>query len=188
MPSGTSIVSPHPTIANLWVRETDSLNSNLILSGYCNGTPDTTASTYSHGCVLIQLDSGTNNTSQWENVGTSASPSWHAFELPTGKVYGTVSVPVAGTAAQNVFGATNGFAATITSVFVIAAGATNATITIAGDAGATIATVNNGSGAFGVMTGAQSLTNTSITTTGTCTVASSSSSDTSPVIITFTVA
>ena len=75
--NGASIVAPHPTIANLWVRETDALNSNLILTGYCNGAPDTTADTYAHGCTLIRLDSGTGNKALYENVGSSAVPSWN---------------------------------------------------------------------------------------------------------------
>jgi len=74
--SGTGLVAPHPTISNLWVREIDPTNNNLILTGIIKGGPDSTANVYSHGCLLTRVDGTTGATSVYENVGTSASPSW----------------------------------------------------------------------------------------------------------------
>src|SRR5258708_23237605 len=74
--AGTSLSAPHPTIANLWVRETDSVNSNLILSAYCTGTPDVTANTYAHGAIMVQTDSGTGADAVFQNTGSSAAPAW----------------------------------------------------------------------------------------------------------------
>ena len=74
--AGTSFAAPHPTIANLYVRETVSTDSNLIIAAYCTGAPDTTANTYEHGCVMTRTDSGTGSPAVYQNVGSSASPSW----------------------------------------------------------------------------------------------------------------
>lgn len=63
----------------MWVRETDGL-TGLILTGYCTGSPDTTADTYAHGATLIQTDSGTGSAAIYQNVGSSAVPSWQLMD------------------------------------------------------------------------------------------------------------
>lgn len=90
-PAGSGLVSasPHPTIANLWVREVDpttvvTYGYPLILTGIIKNVGDNaidkTASTYSHGCLLTQVDGATNLSAQWENTGTVASPSWKRWD------------------------------------------------------------------------------------------------------------
>lgn len=118
--AGTSLSAPHPTIANLWPVVTDSINSNHILFGYCNGSPDTTAGVYAHGCILNQRDSGTGSKALWENIGSSAVPSWNllgqitAGEIGAGVVTGanqtslarymSVATNTNGTTPVNIFG------------------------------------------------------------------------------------
>lgn len=68
--------------STLWIAETEPVPSvaggkSLATRAYCNGTPPTTASVFAHGCIITQLDTATNAKSIYENVGTSASPSWN---------------------------------------------------------------------------------------------------------------
>lgn len=74
--AGTALNGPHPTIASLTPIITDSANSNLILMAYCTGTPDTTASTYQHGAIMIQTDTGTGSKAIYQNTGSTAVPAW----------------------------------------------------------------------------------------------------------------
>lgn len=82
---GTGLAVPHETIPNLWVREIDQTNSDLILTGVVKTDAPGVAgkflqtNTYSHGCMLCQVDGATNFSAQWVNVGTAASPSWKRF-------------------------------------------------------------------------------------------------------------
>ena len=79
---GVGLAAPHDTIANLWVREIDSIPNVVplpILSGIITGVPGTQANTYSHGCVLTQVNGTTSLSAQWENVGTYALPAWQRW-------------------------------------------------------------------------------------------------------------
>lgn len=89
-PSGTGLAAgPHPTIANLWVREIDHTTTAtypfLILTGVIKNQTDnaidTTTLTYAHGCLLTQVDGTTNLSAQWENTGTAASPAWKRWAI-----------------------------------------------------------------------------------------------------------
>ena len=66
--AGTGLTGKHPTIANLWVREIDPTNNDLILTGLVKtDTPGSNSKfvetyTYSHGCLLVK------------NYGLSGSP------------------------------------------------------------------------------------------------------------------
>ena len=73
--AGTNFFSP--VTSTLSIALTD--DSNLAVLAKCTGTPPTTAGVFQHGCILIQTDSGTGNKALYENVGTSASPSWNAI-------------------------------------------------------------------------------------------------------------
>lgn len=70
---GAEVVS-----GTLWIREVSPIvevdGTQLAISAACVGTPPTTADTFAHGCLIIQLDNSGENVS--ENTGTSASPSW----------------------------------------------------------------------------------------------------------------
>ncbi len=80
--AGTSIVAPHPTIANMYVREVDSI-TGLILSANCTGTPDTTANVFQHGATMTRTDSGTGVNAIYQNTGSSAAPVWTLFDTGT---------------------------------------------------------------------------------------------------------
>lgn len=91
VPAGTGLaVGPHPTIANLWVREVDPTKTTVypppiitgVIKSVATGSnPDTTANIYSHGCILTQVDGTTNLSAQWENTGSYASPSWKRWAV-----------------------------------------------------------------------------------------------------------
>ncbi len=233
--SGASIAAPHPTIANLWVRETDS-QSGLILTGYCHGAfTDTTAGTYEHGAMIVQTDAASGLTI-FVNSGTTALPVWTQIgNLPPGDIaltdthilvgngsnvavdvsmkgdatlsdtgtltvasgaitggklstlagYYAVAVKTNGTTPVNVFGATNGFAGTITSVTSIAQDATASFITMATNAANVATNIVKGTAIGGVAGTVMSAT--AFTAGGTLTVVSSGSGN-SIVVATFTVA
>lgn len=61
--------------STLWSAFTD--ESGLITVGKCLGAPPTTAGLFAHGAQLIRSDSGTGNKALYENVGSTASPSWN---------------------------------------------------------------------------------------------------------------
>jgi len=71
--AGTSIISKVNSTLN--IRETDA--SGLALSATCTGAPPTTANVFAHGCQIVRTDSGTGNKAIYENVGSSAVPSWN---------------------------------------------------------------------------------------------------------------
>ena len=106
-------------------------------------------------------------------------------KLSTGVGYFTVAKATNGTTPVNVIAATVPFGATITDVYVTSLDTTAGNITIADTAG-TVATIAKGIIA-GVMTGATSLTNTTITGGDTLTIVSSSAGNANVKIV-FTVA
>lgn len=187
-------------------------NGNVILCKCATGSIPSAAAGYAVGCILIDTTTGLlySNTGSVtsctftsvgvdapgdialaENkilLGNSSGVAAATTRLSSGMGYGMVVKPLNGTTSVNVFGTTNGFAATITGVFVSTLGTTSATVTIKGTGGATIGTITGGASA-GTMVGVTSaLANTSITAAGTCTVVSSKTDDTSYVFIGFTVA
>lgn len=48
-----------------------------LLLAKCTGVPPTTANLFEHGCLMVRTDSGTGNKAVYENVGSSAVPSWN---------------------------------------------------------------------------------------------------------------
>ncbi len=176
--AGTSLFAPHPTIANLWVALTDQQDSNLIVLARCTGSPDTTANVYSHGAIMIQTDSGTGNKAIYENVGSSAVPSWNLIgsivaseiTLANGSIlvgnasgiaaaqrqYGAVTVNATNTAGS-LFG-TSAFSGSLTGlVFTTGPQGVSGTVTVK-NGSTTIATMTS-------KTGAGSLTGSSISET-----------------------
>lgn len=106
-------------------------------------------------------------------------------KLVTGSGYYVVAVATNGTTGVNVFGVTDGFNGTITNIKVTAQDTTAGTITIADTAGV-VATIAKGTVA-GIVTGATTLANTSFTSAGFLTIASSTAGN-AIVEITFKVA
>lgn len=106
-------------------------------------------------------------------------------KLVTAAGYFQVAKDTTNTTPVNVFAATVPFACTITGVYVISKDTTAGNITVADTAG-TVATIAKGTSA-GVMVGATSLANTSVSAGNTLTIVSSSAGE-ATVFITFTVA
>lgn len=68
--------------STLWIRETQPLpagsqGQGLAISAACTGTPPTTAGVFAHGCMMLQTDTSTGTKALYENVGSSAVPSWN---------------------------------------------------------------------------------------------------------------
>lgn len=51
----------------------------LIYFAKCTGAPPTTASLFAHGALINRTDSGTGSDAVFQNVGSSAVPSWNAL-------------------------------------------------------------------------------------------------------------
>lgn len=70
---GTNFQSPvNSTLTSEFIN-----GDGLITKGFCTGVPPTTASVFAHGALLTRTDSGTGNKAVYENVGSSAVPSWN---------------------------------------------------------------------------------------------------------------
>ena len=106
-------------------------------------------------------------------------------KMVTGVGYFTVAKSTNGTTPVNVIAATVPFTCTITGVYLISQDTTAGNITVA-DTSGTVATIAKGATA-GVMVGATSLANTSVTSGDTLTIVSSSAGN-AEVFITFTTA
>lgn len=83
---GTGLAAQHLEISGLFVRETDpTVNPHLILTGLVTGHNPGEAGfnlevgLYSHGCMLTRTDGANGRNANFENVGTSASPSWKVW-------------------------------------------------------------------------------------------------------------
>lgn len=73
--SGTNFFTPETTtLSNAFTDE-----SGLVVSAECTGTPPTTANMFQHGATIIQTNSGTGVNALYQNVGSSAVPSWSAM-------------------------------------------------------------------------------------------------------------
>ena len=105
-------------------------------------------------------------------------------KLSTGVGYFTVAKNTNGTNAVNVIAATVPFSCTITGIYLISLDTTAGNITIA-DTSGTVVTIAKG-GSSGVLVGATSLANTTVTSGDTLTIVSSSAGN-ATVFITFTV-
>lgn len=67
---------------NLFAAQTSTLDicltdeNGLAVYAKCTGAPPTTADIFQHGCLINRTDSGTGNPALYQNVGSSAVPSW----------------------------------------------------------------------------------------------------------------
>lgn len=67
---------------NLYAAQTSTLDicltdeNGLATLAKCTGAPPTTANVFQHGCLMNRTDSGTGNPALYQNVGSSAVPSW----------------------------------------------------------------------------------------------------------------
>jgi hypothetical protein len=83
---GIGLLGPHPTIANLWVREIDPTHSDLMLTGICTVNPVnnfTQSGVFSHGCTLVWVTGTGGAQDIFVNTGTSASPVWNDIVATT---------------------------------------------------------------------------------------------------------
>ena len=61
--------------------------NGLAVLAKCTGSLPTTANVFQHGCIMIKTDSGSGVKALYENVGTSASPSWNLIgETTAGEI------------------------------------------------------------------------------------------------------
>ena len=70
-----------PISATCWIALTEEeqavgADQQKVMLAKCTGTPPRTAGIFEHGCLMIQTDSGFNNSALFENIGTPESPSW----------------------------------------------------------------------------------------------------------------
>ena len=78
--AGTNLNSEVNT--TLWIRETQpvpagSQGQGLAISAACTGAAPTTAGVFAHGCIMLRSDTATGTKALYENVGSSAVPSWN---------------------------------------------------------------------------------------------------------------
>lgn len=134
--AGTNILAQ--VTSTLWIRETNT--DGLALSAQCTGVPPTTANVFAKGCLIVQTDASSN--AVYENVGTSASPSWNLLGNTT---------PGEITLAENnlLQGNSSGVAAAVTSITLPKEGARSVSVA----ASTTAATAG---GAMGIVGGAGS--------------------------------
>lgn len=76
--AGSNFFSPVSSTADVALVDSTvtAANEGLAYLAKCTGTPPTTANLYAHGCTIVQMDSGTGVGAVYQNIGTSASPSW----------------------------------------------------------------------------------------------------------------
>lgn len=89
--AGTSISGIDGRASNLWDRETDPDNLNLVISAKCKGVPPTTANVFAVGCVILQTD-GTAGSNLFVNTGTSAAPVFTVMQITLPIVHTPVAV------------------------------------------------------------------------------------------------
>lgn len=78
MPAGTNFFIPAPTDSTMSPAFTE--ENGLLLYAKCTSTPPTTANVFQHGCMMIQTDSGTGTAAMYQNIGSSAVPSWSLLD------------------------------------------------------------------------------------------------------------
>lgn len=142
--AGSSLSGPHPTIANLYIDLND--ESGLVISCHGTGAADTTASVFQHGALYTRTDSGTGARAVFQNVGSSASPSWSALESSgaSWEVRAAGSAAIQGSTNIVITGAVTTDVAVATLLNVGAAGTANAVSQIQVGAGSiTIKTISN---------------------------------------------
>lgn len=68
--------------SNVFGRVSDSLQialndeNGLAVLAKCTGAPPTPAGVFQHGCLMLQLDTGTGNPALFQNTGSVAVPAW----------------------------------------------------------------------------------------------------------------
>ena len=79
--AGTNLFVPiSGSCAVALTRDDAASSSELAVFAKCTGTPPTTANVFEHGCLIIQTDTNTGSNAVFQNVGSSASPSWAAIQ------------------------------------------------------------------------------------------------------------
>lgn len=152
-PNPTSHASPLNSTCDLHQAD----KSGYTLLATCTGTPPTTAGVFQHGCIMIQTNSTTGTTAQYENTGSSASPVWTLVSSPaqmatpatiatTGNTDVYVLAPKAGKVSSIVFSGVDALAANDTNYITFSvtnlgqAGAGTAALLAASNANTTKAT------------------------------------------------
>lgn len=96
--AGTSLINSLGS--SPFIREVD--QNGLALTANCTGTPPTTAGVFQHGCLITQTDSGTSTNAVYQNIGSSAVPSWSLVDTASGALAATSLVDANGATAVGV--------------------------------------------------------------------------------------
>lgn len=105
--------------------------NKLAVFARCTGAPPTTANTFAHGCIMIREDSGTGNHALYENVGSSAVPSWDLI----GAISATeISLSEGNLLIGNASGVATSLNAKTSGRILVGDGTTLASVAMSGDA------------------------------------------------------
>ena len=157
---GTNLYAPKTSAIDVDLTD---VSGNAVRAKCATASIPSATAGYAIGCDLMDTTTGLH----YYNTGTAAS-----CTFTRGVKGGTLVATTTGTTPVNVIGTTNGFAGTITGIYVANLGTTAANIIVKDTAG-TVATIAKGTGATGTMLSATSLANTSFTAAGIMTVESS---------------
>ncbi len=74
--NGTNLFAPFDTNTDAALCDA----SGYAVIAKCTGAPQTTASKYQHGCIMLQTDTATGSRAIWQNIGSVATPSWSLLD------------------------------------------------------------------------------------------------------------
>lgn len=124
--------------------------TGLAVEAQCTGTPPTTANVFQHGCLITQTDSGTGTAALFQNVGSSAVPSWTLLETAAA----SLTLPVAASDAATTTGTSMALTmSTLTSGNGVQVTGSGATLTTGSLFTATMGAAVTGAAFSGVTTG-----------------------------------
>lgn len=189
--SGASLYAQHPTIPYLFLGVTDSTSSAGVdpitfcfFRGNGGAAPSADVNTYHHGCIAQVIDGS--GVSVYLNSGTYALPVWTEINGGSGTFYQTVSALTNGTTLVPLFGTSNPFAGSLTSVQVISGSTTSVNVTLSNN-GTNFLTLAT-STTKGATTGSATLVAQAFTVGGSVNIVNSTAdlTGTATVIATFT--
>ncbi len=70
----TATTTPTPLNSTCNLLQGDAAGFAVLAT--CTGTPPTTADIFQHGCLMLRTDTTTGTQAVYENIGSTASPSW----------------------------------------------------------------------------------------------------------------
>lgn len=160
--SGASVYAKHPTIPFLYLGLTDSTSKSgtdpitfCLFRGNNGNPPSTDTNTYHSGCIAQVVDASDGG-DVYINTGTYAVPVWSEVNGGATTFYESVSAATNGTSLVPLFGTSNPFSGSITSIQVISGSSSSVNVTISNN-GTNVGTVAT-SATSGVVTGSGNFT------------------------------